>query len=204
MKSFLGFCLLIGMLGSCKKDNSLLFGYPESLKSYIEANYASDLDGLIACAGGTNTSFLVDSVNPIAVFLYSAEDAYEFRYYETDSVNLDPNNYRNYSRKNYSLTNLFHGVMKKFDHPPMLKEKSAIVTYKTPGKLHVCTPIRLKAFVSPTLGISAIMSISPNGTEPTFDWSAEAEPNNVIYFSMVSSLTDTLISGTFMICQTLY
>lgn len=196
--SYLFFAFVILSLNvGCDKSIGPISGYPESLQSYVDRSFSLEFDDLIACAGGTSSVFVGDSINPISVFLYPEGNAYDFRYYETDSINLDPNNYRNYHRLNLNLSDVFQGVMKKFDHPPMVDERWGIVTFRAEDKLHMCNPIRLKAIVSPTEDISGLTTITSLGTTPTFDWSAETEPNNVIYFSMVSTMSDSLISGTY-------
>ena len=196
MKKLTLFSLVIFSLFSCKKEplsNSASFG----LKCYLDSKLNLETGNVIACAGGTTTSFLNDSINPISVFFYVDSGAHDFRYYETNSINVDPNDYYLYVERDYEMTVLFQGIMRKFNHPPLSEERWGIVTYETEGKIHICNPIRLKAVVEPTQNISAITTIMEIGVNPTFDWTAESEPNNVIYFSVVSDLNDQLISGTY-------
>lgn len=181
---------------SCKKD-TLLQSNSTGLQLYVDQNTNLERDDLIACAGGTGTTFVGDSINPVSVFFYPEAGAYEFRYFETSSISVDNANLNNYEEKSFNLTDLFNGTMKKFDHPAMNDERWGIVTFKTAGKLHLCNPIRLKSSVSPTTDISNIIQVTDNGTTPGFDWTAENEPNNVIYFSIVSDTLENLISGTY-------
>ena len=95
------------------------------------------------------------------------------------------------------MTVLFKGIMRKFNHPALSDERWGIVTYELDGKVHMCNPIRIKAAAEPTEDITAIVNIMETGVHPEFDWSFESEPNNVIYFSIVSDQDDNLISGTY-------
>ena len=183
-------------LTGCKKEK-VTAPNPDNLSDYLEINKELLLDDLIACAGGNNTEFLGDTQNPVSVFFYPEEGAYEFMYFETNHLQLDNSNLRNYSRKAFSVTELFNGTMMKFEHPAVEIEKWGIVTYKTEGKLHVCNPIRLKPGSAPTQDISSITIVTESGITPSFDWMAENEPENVIYFSIVSDTLDNLISGVY-------
>lgn len=197
MKQLLIISLAIFLLYSCSKkeidSNHASFG----LQGYLDSKSYLPTGNVIACAGGTSTSFLGDSDNPISVFFYVDSGAINFRYYETNSVNVDPHDYNLYYPRNYEMTVLFKGIMRKFNHPPLSEERWGIVTYETEGMVHICNPIRLKAAVAPTQDITPIVIIMETGVNPEFDWSFESEPNNVIYFSIVSDLEDNLISGTY-------
>lgn len=196
MKQFAILSFVIFSLLSCEKEltsTTASFG----LKGYLDSKANLPLGNIIACAGGTTTSFLNDSINPISVFFYVDSGAHDFRYYETNSINVNPNDYNLYFERDYDMTVLFQGVMRKFNHPPLSDERWGIVTYETEGKVHICNPIRLKAVVEPTQDISTITAIMETGVNPSFDWTAENEPNNVIYFSIVSDLNSELISGTY-------
>jgi hypothetical protein len=197
MKQLLIITLAIFALYSCKKKElgSNITSY--GLKAYVDSKAFLPTGNVIACAGGTTTSFMGDSENPISVFFYVEEGATNFKYFETNSVNVDPNDYNLYFPKDYEMTVLFNGVMRKFNHPPLTEERWGIVTYETEGEVHISNPIRIKAAVEPTADISPIVTIIESGVNPEFDWSFENEPNNVIYFSVVSDLENNLISGTY-------
>ena len=185
------------LLVGCKKDKIEESIDQSVLSGYLEVNSDLEAANLISCAGGNNTSFMGSSETPISVFFYLESGASEFKYFETDSIEVDNADLSIYKEKDYSLTSLFNGVMMKFNHPVVNREKWGVVTFKTNGKLHKCNPIRIKAGVSPTQDISTQVVVTENGITPNFDWTAEDEPNNVIYFSIVSDLSENLISGTY-------
>ena len=74
-----------------------------------------------------------------------------------------------------------------------------VVTYKTPGKLHVCTPIRLKTNEKPTETNAALVEIDEAGVHPSFSWEDGLIRENVIYFQVISDEAGNLISGTYTI-----
>lgn len=188
---------VVSSLLSCKKDKVEEVIDQTVLSGYIQANSNLESASLISCAGGNNTSFMGSSETPISVFFYLENGATDFKYFETDSIEVENTDLSLYHEKAFTLTSLFNGVMRKFNHPAVSREKWGIVTFKTNGKLHKCNPIRLKAGVSPTQDISLETIVTENGVTPSFDWTAENEPNNVIYFSIVSDLSDNLISGIY-------
>jgi len=167
------------------------------LENYLEENSTLSSAELIACAGGNNTSFMGSQEFPIGIFFYPINGACEFRCYETEDVNVDPNDFSNYTLQSYSVSDLFGGKLKKFNHPTSFNEKWVMVTYKTLGKIHKCNPIRIKASVSPTNDISNVIVVTESGVNPSFNWENDNEPNNVIFFSVVSDEQDDFVSGTY-------
>lgn len=197
MKQLLIIALAVFSLYACKKKELSSNHASYGLQVYLDSKAYMPTGSVIACAGGTSSSFMGDSENPISVMFYVEEGATNFRFYETNSVNIDSSDYNKYFPKDYEVTNLFNGVMKRFRHPSLSDERWGIVTYETEGKVHVSDPIRIKAAVTPTEDISPIVTIIESGVNPEFDWSFENEPNNVIYFSVVSDKEDNMISGTY-------
>ena len=167
------------------------------LSNYLAFNENLQSAELIACAGGNNTSFMGSQEFPIGIFFYPISGACEFRCYETENVNVNPNDFSNYTLQIFSVSDVFGGKLKKFNHPASLNEKWVMVTYKTSGKIHKCNPIRIKASVSPTNDIANLTVVTENGITPHFDWSADNDTNNVIFFSVVSDAQDNFVSGTY-------
>ncbi|MDX2360991.1 MAG: hypothetical protein QNK23_09305 [Crocinitomicaceae bacterium] len=194
MRILISLVIALVVLSACQKEQ---VPNPNVLSDYVEINSDLALDDLIACAGGNNTTFMGSSEYPVAVFFYPEATACEFMYFETENLEPLKEDYSVYTKKDLALTPMFNGTMMKFDHPAVDVEKWGIVTYKTGDKLHICNPIRLKPLSAPTQDISSITVITENGVTPSFDWTAENEPNNVIYFSIVSDMSNNLISGTY-------
>jgi hypothetical protein len=196
MKQLLIIALAVFSLYACKKElSSNIASY--GLKAYMDSKAHMPTGNLIACAGGNSSSFMGDANNPISVFFYVEEGAENFQYFETNSINVDENDFNNYFPKDYEMTVLFKGIMRKFNHPSVDSERWGIVTYEKDGAVHLCDPIRIKAAVAPTEDISPIVTIIESGVNTEFDWMFENEPNNEIYFSIVSDQDDNLLSGVY-------
>jgi len=184
------------LFASCKKEKGNVQDFT-LLSNYLTFNENLQSEELIACAGGNNVSFMNNQEFPIGVFFYPINGAYEFRCYETESVNVNPNDFNNYTLQSYFVSDVFGGKLKKFNHPASLNEKWVMVTYKTSGKIHKCNPIRIKASVFPTNDIANLTVVTEDGITPHFDWSADNDTNNVIFFSVVSDAQNDFISGTY-------
>ncbi|WKN46201.1 hypothetical protein [Tunicatimonas pelagia] len=166
------------------------------LADYIQLNRALDRTDLIACAGGRPEGLLGDTASYISVFFYPIEGAYDFRYFESEQVD-DILNFSHYRAKELPDSPILNGYLRQFENPIFEGNRVGIVTYKTPGKLHVCNPIRLKFNTTPTEVNEALLTIEEQGVNPTFSWADGQIPDNAIYFQIVSDLEDNLISGTY-------
>ena len=166
------------------------------LSEYILLNQNLELSDLVACAGGREDGLLGTASLPTDVFFYPIQGATDFRYYETASV-IDSADFSKYIQKQLTSTPMFNGYLHKFNNLPFEDERMGIVTYKTPGKLHVCNPIRLKTNTKPTEVNNAIVEVEENGITPTFKWSDGIIKENAIYFQVISDTDNNLISGTY-------
>jgi len=124
--------------------------------------------------------------------------AREFKYFEATSIS-DSIDFSKYELTNFPDESVFNGYLWKFNHSDFEGERMGVVTYKTPGKLHVCTPIRLKHNPKPTEVNKNLLEIIPNGINPSFSWQDGLIDENVIYFQMISDSDGNLISGTYTI-----
>ena len=166
------------------------------LADYIEANSALELSDLVACAGGKENGLLGTASEPTDVIYYPIEGATEIRYFESENV-ADPLDFTSYIEKELDSEPLFNGYLWKFNNVPFSGERLGIVSYKTPGKIHLANPIRQKTNIKPTEVNSDLLEIIDNGVTPTFTWSDGLIDENIIYFHVVSDLDGNLISGTY-------
>lgn len=195
MKNVLLLFLMI-FLVSCEQDDEVILD-ENILSEYIELNRDLEQTDLIACAGGKDEGLSGNNtLAPTSIFFYPIEGASDFRYYETESIS-EGIDYSSYIRKELPSEPVFNGYLYKFNNEPFAGERMGIVTYKTPGKLHVCNPIRLKTNVKPTEVNADLVTIFENGVSPSFIWEDGAIPENVIYFQVISDLAGNLISGTY-------
>lgn len=183
---------------SCNKEPALDEGI---LADYMELNMLLEQgSSIVACAGGNENGFLGSTVEPTDVIFYPIEGATDFRYYEAENV-ADSIDFTKYVAKPLDNEPLFNGYLWKFNNPPFSGEKMGIVTYRTPGKIHMCNPIRLKTNDKPTEVNASLIDVTENGVTPSFSWSNGSIDENFIYFHVISDLDNNLISGTYTVDQ---
>jgi len=166
------------------------------LANFMEANLNLERDEVIGCAGGRLEGLLGSENEPTDVIFYPIEGATDFRYFEAPG-DIDPRDYTAYVRKELDVDPLFNGYLMKFNNSTFQGERFGLVTYRTPGKLHMSNPIRLKINTKPTEVNPGLLTVSDNGVNPTFTWEDGLIDESVIYFHVVSDLDDNLISGTY-------
>lgn len=183
---------LLFVVTGCKKDKITELS---DLEKYVTSYSSLEKDFLIACAAGTNTTFMGSSETPIAIFYYKKDGVSDIQLFETtDAAYTD---FSKYKRANLTNVNMFNGRMGRFLSPAFTSSKWFIVTYVTSNKLHVSDPIQIKSASYPTVDITNQIAITENGVTPSFDWQTDNVSGNVIYFSLVSDLQENFISGTY-------
>ena len=180
---------------SCRENLDL---QENILADYLQLNANRELADLVACAGGKADGWLGLSSEPTDVLFYPIQGATDFRYFEAESI-ADSSNFSKYIAKDLNSEPVFNGYLWKFNNTAFSGERIGIVTYKTPGKIHVCSPIRLKTNVKPTEVNSDLVEIIENGTTPSFIWEDGLIPENIIYFQVISDAANNLISGTYTV-----
>lgn len=182
------------LLYSCKKEETNL--QENILSDYIELNNTLELDDLIACAGGKTGGLFNVPNEPTTVFFYPITGATDFKYFEAENIS-DSLDFSKYYLKVLPDAPVFNGYLWKFNNTNFAGERMGVVTYKTPGKLHVCTPIRQKTNIKPTEINSSLVTVIDNGVNPTFLWEDGLVDENIIYFQVISDSDGNLISGTY-------
>lgn len=175
---------------SCSEDNDITT--PRNLQEYIDANSNRELDEVIACAANADANLSLSYI-----FYYPITGASQVRYYETDGVDVDENDFSNYRRQILTETTVFGGKLSRFSRSSET-ESWCIVTYLTNGKLHKSNPIRLKNATKPTTWSSEVTIEYPSTTIPKFTWSDFGVTDNKIYFEVISDTeNDEFLSGTY-------
>lgn len=191
MKKILFFVLVGLTLVSCKKGTD-----PKSeLQIYLDSKAGFAQDYLIACAAGSNSSFMGNTNTPISIFYYVLPNTSNIQLFETTETN--PNDFSKYKKIFLPQESLFQGQMGRYLSGPINQEKWVIVTYEKGSTLHISNPIFLDAINRPTIDIVNEIQITENGTTPDFDWASDTTAGNVIYFSLISNPMDEFISGTY-------
>ncbi len=189
------FIVVLLLVVSCDKEEEL---NENILSEYLELNESLELADLVACAGGRENGFLGVPGEPTDVIFYPILDATDFRYFEAENV-ADSSDFSKYLAKNLEDEPLFNGYLSKFNNTPFVGEKMAVVTYRTPGKIHFSTPIRLKTNVKPSEVNSDVLEVMENGVKPSFSWSDGLIDENIIYFQVISDAENNFISGTYTV-----
>lgn len=186
--------LLVLILSSCSNDDERILN-PQVLSDYLALNADRTPQELIACAGGRQGGLLETDNFPTSIFYYPIENATNIQYFEAIDVS-DSLDFSKYQIKNLVSEPIFNGYLEKFSDQ-FEGERMGIVTYQTPGNIHVSDPIRLKTNVKPTEVNTALGTVVENGISPSFSWQDGLIDETVIYFQVVSNLDNNLISGTY-------
>ncbi|SHI67330.1 hypothetical protein SAMN04488513_101956 [Pseudozobellia thermophila] len=146
---------------------------------------------VIACAASNEDDGLV------SVFFYQRDGASNVKYYETESADVDKDDFENYYRIDLSATDVFNGYLKKFE-VAAFEEKWVIVTFEEAGKVHLSNPIRLKHETRPTEYLPQNVYVDDGEPgSPVFTWDDGTYTDSEIYFQVVSDAQGNLLSGTY-------
>ncbi len=179
--------LFLGIL-SCKNDDDALIA-DDSLASLVKNNTIR-VDNVIACASGSDDPAI------IVAYVYPRSGATDIRYYETESINDDKNDYQKYTHVPIESTDFFNGYLKKFTRT-ITEEKWVIITFFENNELHLSNPIRLKHLTKPTEFSNNVIVNSTIEGMPVFTWENGIFKDNKIYFQIISDIENELLSGTY-------
>ena len=188
--NFLWVCFLVLLL-SCNSDNETIVEQDDdgSLATLVAQN-TIEIDNVIACASGS------ENPNEIIAYVYPRPGASDIRYFETETVTVDKNDYQNYTQVLLPEGDFFNGYLKTFTQQTAV-EKWVIISFRESGILHLSNPIRLKHQTQNT-HFTDIVSIDQSQTGmPLFNWEPLVQPQDAIYFQVVSDASNELLSGTY-------
>ncbi len=174
------------LLFACSADSD---NAEETLASYIK-NKSIEKGGVIACAASDKDS------EDILTFYYPEESAVNIRYYETETIQVDNNDYSNYKQMEFPKSPVFNGYLGKFTHNAS-HEKWMIVTFELEGDIKISNPIRSKQMSKPTLWNDEVVIDQSQSTMPVFNWINNPVGDNAIYFQVVTDVQNNLLSGTY-------
>ena len=178
------------LLASCSSDDTNNLQADILLSSYIE-DRTFETGAVIACSGND----IADPDN-VEVYFFPESNSENFRLFQTNSSSLDPNDFSNYNVLTIEDEPFFNGTLRKFvgffD-----SERWVIVSYEIDGDIKLSNPIRIKQMTQPTLFSEDILVNQEQLQMPVFSWDIYSEAKNAIFFQVVSTLDDDLISGTY-------
>lgn len=179
-------CLLtLALLLSCSSDDD----NEQTLASYVR-NKTIEQGGVIACAASDKDT------GAILTFYYPEEGASNIRYYQTLNLEVDSNNYSNYTQEIYPISPVFNGYLGKFTHSAT-HEKWMIVTFELNGEIKISNPIRSKHISKPTVWNDQVAINQSQSIMPVFNWEDNPEGDNAIYFQVITDDSNNLLSGTY-------
>lgn len=183
-------CITVILLSiSCTKEKAII--NPNNLQEYLNSNSGLIVDEVIACAASDEFD-----VSLSYVFYYPVNGATEIQYFETKDTSVNENDFSNYARRELPKEGVFNGCLERFVRNDS-EEVWCIVTYKTNGKIHKSNPIRLKNQTKPTEWSNNVAIDLANGTSPKFTWDDGLVKENAIYFQVVTTKNNDLLSGTY-------
>ncbi|WP_400076501.1 hypothetical protein [Winogradskyella sp. R77965] len=185
-------CILVTfLLISCStEDASTLQKNDSVLSAYIEGEIF-ETGAVIACAGN-------DILNPdtLEIYFYPESDTSNYKLFETNSSEVDPNDFSNYTLITLSDVPFFNGYLRKFVGS-FASERWFIVTFEVNNEIKISNPIRAKNNSQPTLFSNQIDINQEEPLMPLFSWDVNSEADNAIFFQVLSTVNDDLISGTY-------
>lgn len=175
---------------SCQNDEVPPIIIDGSLAGVME-DKTVELGAVIACAASESTE-----ANIVSVFFYPETGATNIRLYETANLSQDSLDFSNYFQVPIPSEPFFNGYLGKFQiNTPT--EKWVVVTFTLDGEFKVSSPIRIKNQTKPTTWSNAVTVNQGVAGQPNFIWSENATGDNAIYFQVISTVTDDLLSGTY-------
>ncbi|WP_299120150.1 hypothetical protein [uncultured Winogradskyella sp.] len=189
--NYLKYVLIVLVLMSCSdEDFSTLTNDTNILSTYIEGK-AIEIGAVIACSANNNGNAEI-----VETYFYPEGNATNFKLFETSSGDVDPNLFSNYNLVTISDSPFFNGYLRKFTRSSTT-EQWLIVTYELDGEIKLSNPIRTKNIIQPTLFSDQIIINQDQPLMPIFNWEVNSEADNAIFFEVLSTVDDYLLSGTY-------
>lgn len=179
-------CFILGVSCSSDKEETIL---DSTLSGALEGR-ESVLGNVIACAASNENPSIV------SIFLYPRDNVSNINFYETESIEVDENDFSKYTIGDSELVNVFNGYLLKYEIAPV-QEKWVIVSFEEDGKIHLSNPIRLMQLTKPTEYLPQNVTVESMANMPIFSWQDGAFNDSVIYFEVISDVNNNLLSGTY-------
>ncbi|WP_442265082.1 hypothetical protein ACSIGC_12125 [Tenacibaculum sp. ZS6-P6] len=182
--------IVLILLFSCSKDEKSTNLSDTILSDFLQNHSNKVLDEVIACAGSSNNEDIV------LVYYFPEEGSFDFKYYETESINVNPDDFSNYKLKILPIEGVFGNKLSAFKRNE-LQDAWGIVTYQTEGKIHKSNPIRIKHTQQATVYNSDVTIDTSVRLSPEFRWNESELKNDAIYFQVLLEQNSIFVSGTY-------
>lgn len=195
LKSVMAMIITPFLIMGCGSDDEPI---DDSLSAYFNDSGLTKVNELIACASGGQSEAFTSTTDPIAVFFLPEGNATNFRYFETDNIEADNNDFSAYHEVLLSDVPVFGGFLRYFERKAITTERWSIVTYVDGGNVHYSNPIRLKFPEKPTEFNPSLLTFDQSETlSPRFTWQDGRTAENAIYFHAITNGNGDLLSGTY-------
>lgn len=186
---------LLSIFGVSQKDNwvNLIIEkliVPQNLEEYLAKNSVNNTQKITAF--GVSKS---NSLNDVFVYFHPIENARDFRYYETDSLNVDKIDFKNYRRKFLNTSTDFGAQLRRFSKENR-EEVWSIITYEVDGIIYTSAPIKIEVDNNTTQFQTEITTTQTQSLLPLFSWSSFNTLNEK-YLTIISQ-NNNFISGFFV------
>jgi len=181
------------MMFSCQSDDtatSVNFENTAKLSEVI-ANRTIETGAVIACAASD-----ANSASVVNVFYYLEEGATNVQFFETNTTDVDKDDYANYRELSLTSQPLFNGFIYQFTRP-FAHDQWVIVTFELDGEVKISNPIHIKNVSKPTVWTDEVSIDQQVSKMPKFTWEDNPNGDNAIYFQIVSTVDNGLLSGTY-------
>jgi len=184
---YLNLFLLFILIISCSKDDDSVA--VDTLESYV-LNKTVETGAVIACAASEENS------NDVLTFYYPKIGATNVKLYITEGIDVNPLNYSKYMYLKAASTPVFNGYLGRFKTNKAV-EHFVIISYELDNEIKISNPIRTKQHTKETYWSDEVTVNQEDILMPKFSWENNQVGDNAIYFQVLSSVNNDLISGTY-------
>lgn len=167
-------------------------------ENFVLQNLQEFLDSETINTDTQITSFAASSDgndNLAYIYFYPETDARDFRYYETENINVDENDFTNYRRKMLTSEAVFGAKFRRFSLTDDI-ESWYIVTYEIDEVIYKSNPIQLKNISQPTVYKTEIIPTYPETLKPLFTWEDYTTTNDR-YLHVITDNSSAFVSGIY-------
>ncbi|SDS35698.1 hypothetical protein SAMN05216503_2800 [Polaribacter sp. KT25b] len=163
----------------------------KNLQEYLDDNSEKTIETGTAFAASSSSS---ESLSYI--YYYPLLGFSEMRYYETESLTVDENDFSNYRRKDLTDAAAFGGKLRRFSRTDD-EESWGIVTFVVDEVLYKSNPIKIKNVTKPTEWFTDVTIEYPESLNPKFTWLDGTYLDSSTYFQVITDSESSFLSGTF-------
>ncbi|WP_158840946.1 hypothetical protein [Polaribacter sp. L3A8] len=164
---------------------------PRNLQEYLDFNSEKTLEKATAFAASASGS---ESLTYI--YYDHLIGASAMRYYETDNLDVDKNDFSKYRRKSLTDAAVYGGELRRYSRTDT-EESWCIVTFVVGDKLYKSAPVKIKILNRPTEWLTELSVDFPETLKPKFTWLDGKYLESTNYLQVITDSESNFLSGTF-------